>query len=85
MIRESLLSSAILNIAGVFKVYEIVLSLTNGGPGYSSCTVAAYMMAKMFDESQFGYGSAISTVIFILCSALSLILISLNNSKKVQY
>lgn len=85
MIRESLLSSAILNIAGVFKVYEIVLSLTNGGPGYSSCTIAAYMMAKMFDESQFGYGSVISTVIFVLCTVLSIILISLNNSKKVQY
>lgn len=78
LVKESIISSAILNVAGVFKVYDLIVTLTSGGPGYSSCTAAMYMMIKMFDSGLFGYGSAISTSILIITSILSILLLIYN-------
>ena len=82
LIKESLVSSAILNIAGVFKVYDLVVSLTSGGPGYSSCTLATYMMIKMFDAGLYGYGATIATSILIITSVLSILLYVFNKKSE---
>lgn len=85
LIKEQLLASAILNVVGVLKVYDLVVALTGGGPGYSSDVMASYMMRKMFDEMQFGYGATIAVIISIICIILSVIMIKINKKETYQF
>ena len=85
LIKEQLVAIAVLNVVGVVKVYEIVVALTGGGPGYYSETIGSYMMTKMFSEMQFGYGVSISIVISIVCILLSSLLIKINNMDTYEF
>ena len=60
MIRDIIVTTAILITTGVLKVFEMPFILTNGGPGFSSQVLSTYMYLVSFDSLQFGYGSAIS-------------------------
>jgi len=60
MIRDIIVTTAILITTGVLKVFEMPFILTGGGPGFSSQVLATYMYLVSFDNLQFGYGSAIS-------------------------
>jgi raffinose/stachyose/melibiose transport system permease protein len=59
---------------GAFKCFDIVYSMTLGGPANSTQTLATYMYENTFRRIQFGYGSAISMLIFVMCIAITLIL-----------
>jgi raffinose/stachyose/melibiose transport system permease protein len=47
--------------------------LTGGGPIDASVTMATYMYKYAFVRHQFGYGSAVAIIMFILCVIFSLI------------
>jgi multiple sugar transport system permease protein len=50
-----------------FKVFDLILLLTEGGPGQSTLVLSQYIYQKGFVENQFGYASAISIVLFGIC------------------
>ncbi|QAY70265.1 carbohydrate ABC transporter permease [Xylanimonas protaetiae] len=52
---------------GSFKVFDLILVMTNGGPGQSTLVLSQYIFQKGFGEFQFGYASAISVVLFLIC------------------
>ena len=52
---------------GSLKVYELLLSATNGGPGRASTSIIFLIYNTAISGRQYGYGSAISmTLIFVL-------------------
>ncbi|MEK5038208.1 carbohydrate ABC transporter permease [Sporosarcina sp. FSL K6-3457] len=59
----------LLLITGVissFKVFDLIIVLTNGGPANSTLTPVVYLYQQAFLELKTGYASAISLVLFIL-------------------
>lgn len=50
-----------------FKVFDLILVMTNGGPGQSTTVLSQFIYRKGFVESQFGYASAASVALFALC------------------
>jgi len=52
---------------GSFKVFDVILLLTNGGPGQSTLVLSQYIYQKGFVENQFGYASTVSVVLFAIC------------------
>jgi raffinose/stachyose/melibiose transport system permease protein len=67
-----------LSIAGAMKVVDIVLVMTNGGPVGSTEVMASYMVTKAINYGEYGYGTALSIVIFafaLLLTALYQLLI----------
>jgi raffinose/stachyose/melibiose transport system permease protein len=60
MIRNIIVTTAILITTGTLKVFEMPYVLTKGGPGYASQVLSTYMYLKSFENLEFGYGSAIS-------------------------
>ena len=45
-----------------FKVYTIIVALTNGGPANSTESLTLYTLRTYFDAGNYGYGSALATV-----------------------
>lgn len=48
------------------RVFDAIYVLTGGGPGNSTETLSIYAYKTLFQTLQFGYGSALATVMFLL-------------------
>jgi multiple sugar transport system permease protein len=60
------------------RIFDLIYVLTGGGPGGSTTSVSLYAF-KYYLTGDFGYGSAISILIFLLASILALLYIKLGN------
>mgnify|MGYP003319396450 CR=1 FL=1 len=47
MLRPMVVTAIVLIAAGVVKVYDLILALTSGGPGYATTTPAMYVMENI--------------------------------------
>ncbi|MBM7494258.1 multiple sugar transport system permease protein/alpha-1,4-digalacturonate transport system permease protein [Micromonospora luteifusca] len=56
-----------------FKVFDLILVMTGGGPGQSTLVLSQYIYQKGFEENQFGYASAVSIVLFAICFGITVI------------
>jgi len=63
---------------GSFKVFDLILVMTAGGPGQSTLVVSQYIYQKGFIENQFGYASAISIVLFAICFVITVVQFLIN-------
>jgi len=70
MIWSSIMASVVLCIAGGMKTFDLVFTMTQGGPAHATDLMAIYMYNKTFETYKYGYGSAVSLVIFLLSFTL---------------
>jgi len=64
--------SVFLSIIGALQLFDLVWVTTRGGPVNASNTMAVYMFERGIVRFQFGYGSAVAVILFLLCFALAL-------------
>lgn len=55
----------ITNIIGSLSVFEIILALTDGGPGYATESLSIYIM-RMCYGSKTGYSTAVAIILFAI-------------------
>lgn len=60
-----------LSIAGALRVIDIVLVMTNGGPAGATEVMASYMVSKAVSTGDYGYGTALSLLIFAFAIILT--------------
>lgn len=61
----------ILSTIGSFKVFAMVQTLTNGGPGTATTYMIQYIYSTGFEKQRVGYSSAASIVLFLLLLIMS--------------
>jgi raffinose/stachyose/melibiose transport system permease protein len=66
LIKNTILVSLTLCIAGNMKTFDHIYVMTAGGPGTASNVMAMYGYDISFNQSNMGYGSTISMGIFVL-------------------
>jgi raffinose/stachyose/melibiose transport system permease protein len=66
IIKEVIVTTAGLVIAGSLKVFDIVYVMTNGGPLDASQLLSTYQYQQAFVYNDQGYSSAISVLIIVL-------------------
>lgn len=64
-----------------FKVFDLILVMTGGGPGQSTLVLSQYIYQKGFEENQFGYASAVSVVLFAICFSITVIQFMVNKRR----
>lgn len=62
MMRPVIITTLVIVSAGIVKAYDLVVALTNGGPGVSSDLPAKYVFDYMFGRSNVAQALAASTV-----------------------
>lgn len=80
-IKETIKVSAVATLIGGINHYQQTMMLTGGGPVHQSETLATYAYYIQFTSYNFGYGSAMATVILILALGLSIVLLKLTTKK----
>ena len=53
-------------IITAMKVYDIVYTMTGGGPANATQTLASYMYSQTFRYNNLGKGSAITTIMLVI-------------------
>jgi raffinose/stachyose/melibiose transport system permease protein len=64
--------SIFLSIIGSLQLFDLIWVTTRGGPVNASNTMAVYMFDRGFVRFQFGYGSAVAVILFLICFVLAL-------------
>ncbi|MBN2160345.1 MAG: sugar ABC transporter permease [Spirochaetes bacterium] len=60
-----------------FRVFDVIYVLTGGGPANATETLSLYAYKILFQTLQFGYGSAISVMVFVCTGCISVFYIKL--------
>ena len=71
-----------LNVINSLKGFDILYTMTGGGPFNSSDTLAMHMYNESFKKYLMGYGSAISVVLFLI--ALTIVRLYFRQLRKVD-
>ena len=65
-----------------FKVLDLVLVMTNGGPGQSTLVLSQYIFNKGFVENQFGYASSVAVALFLICIVVTIVQFIVNKRRE---
>lgn len=61
----------LLSLIGAFKVFDVVLQMTKGGPGYNTYVISYYLYQTAFTSNKIGVGCAIAVLLTILVLVVS--------------
>lgn len=73
LIKPMVVTSLSLNCIGSLKFFDLVYNMTQGGPNHRTEVLATQLYAEGFNYFKYGYASAISVVLLILCLAVTLL------------
>ena len=73
MIAPTIGVAALLRLVDCLKTFDIIYTMTMGGPGYSSETLNIYTYQTSFQYFNFGYASALLVVFFAIVLGISLL------------
>ncbi|WP_186577869.1 carbohydrate ABC transporter permease [Aquibacillus kalidii] len=82
-IKNTIFAALVLAISGSLKTFDQIYVMTSGGPNHATEVAAMYMYTKTFESLQFGYGSAISVLIFLFSLAIIIIANKLMGQKAI--
>jgi glucose/mannose transport system permease protein len=71
MLRPVFFSTLMVLSHLAIKSFDLVMSLTAGGPGYATDVPATFMYTMAFTRGQIGVGSASATIMLMLVAALA--------------
>lgn len=77
LLAPTLAISVLLRTVWVANFADLIIVMTNGGPADSTQTVASYIFTAAFRRLDFGYASAIATVLLLLLFLYALAILSL--------
>ena len=65
MLRPTIITAVVLMSLAVIKAYDLVVALTNGGPGLSTDVPAKFIMDFLFERSNIGLATAACTMMLL--------------------
>ncbi len=69
LLRPALLVAFLFRALDAFRVFDVVYVMTGGGPGTATEPLALYTFGTLLQNLRFGYGSALSVIVFIVAFA----------------
>jgi ABC-type sugar transport system permease subunit len=77
LLMPALLVALVFRTLDAFRVFDLVYVLTGGGPGTSTEPIALYTFSALMQQLRFGFGSALSVIVFLITFVLALLYIRL--------
>ena len=84
LIMPSITVSVFHSLSNGLKAFDVIFSLTNGGPGNSTTTIALDVYRTAFVINRFGYGTAKSVILFLIILILSLFQVRMFKQREVE-
>ena len=74
VLQPTIMLVLLLRVTEAFKVFDIPFTLTQGGPGSATQVLSMFAYEQGFRFLDFGYGAAISFVLFVIVMAMVMVL-----------
>ena len=84
LMRASFTICMFLTITRCFMIYDVNLSLTEGGPYGSTVMAAMYVFQKAFSAKQYGVGQTEAIILFIFTAVIAVSQTIINKRKEVE-
>lgn len=81
MLLPSIRINVVTNIIGSLSVFDIIMALTDGGPGYATESLSVYIM-RMCYGSKTGYSTAVAIIMFFIILIPVIISMKLTKGKE---
>jgi xylobiose transport system permease protein len=83
-LRNTVVTSSTIMIVGSLTYFETIFLLTGGGPASSTRTLPLEMYFRSFKQYEFGFASAIGSVLVIVATAISLLIVRFSGFGKMR-
>lgn len=74
LIKPMFITSLSLNCIGSLKFFDLIYNMTQGGPNNRTQVLATHLYEQGFKYFKYGYASAISIVLLVLCLLVSFLI-----------
>lgn len=84
MIVPSIAVCTFYSMSNSLKMFELIFSLTGGGPGTATTPIALDIYNTAFNNNSFGYGSAKSVMLFLLVALITVWQVTMLKRREVE-
>lgn len=84
LIMPSITVCLFLTLSNCFKIFDVNVSLTSGGPANSTEMMALNIYNEIFSLNNYGYGQAKAIVFFIVVAAITLTQVAITKKREVE-
>ena len=85
LLMPAVTTAVITNLIGGFKLYDIIVTLTNGGPNRKSLSLSYYISLLYFSDEKAGYSSAVGIALFVIIFLVAVPVNHYLRSREVEY
>lgn len=83
LLKQNVLVAVLLAVTGGFAGFDLFFTLTNGGPFNSTEVPATWIIKQAFDQNQLGYGTALTVILAVVVTIISLIYLRVSERASV--
>ncbi|WP_245415121.1 carbohydrate ABC transporter permease [Aureimonas flava] len=82
MLRTVIAAAVVLRVIGLVNSPDLLLILTNGGPGNATQVLSLYAFQVAYKEFNFGYAGALATVMFVILMVFAWVYVRISGVNK---
>lgn len=84
MLAPSITISVFMALTNSIKVFDVILSLTGGGPGGTTYSAAFDIYRETFQNNMYGYGTAKALVLFLVVLVITVVQLTYFKRREVE-
>ena len=85
LLRPTIFTAFLLRLIDFLKTFDIMYSMTQGGPGYATETMNILSYRQAFEFMQFGSASSMLIVFFVVVMVIAAITVKIKSKMEVDY
>ena len=85
LLIPAIISAVVLNLIGGFKMYDVIVALTGGGPSRGSLSLSYYIQLLYFQDEKAGYASAVGVIMFFVILVITIPINEFLKRREVEY
>ncbi len=84
LLAPAITISLFLSLTNAIKIFDMILSLTGGGPGGTTYSVAYDIYRDTFQNNLYGYGTAKALILFLVVLVITIIQLTYFKKREVE-
>ena len=84
LIMPAINASVVMNVIGGLKLFDVIVAMTRGGPGYDTMSLSLMSYTLYFARADAGYSAALGIFMVILIAIISLSMLVFFRNREVE-
>lgn len=84
LLVPAIFTAVVQNVIGSLKLYDVIISLSAGGPGFLTHSLSTYISNQYFKAQNAGYSAAVGIFTFVFIMIVSVVLTKYFTGKEVE-